>query len=63
VGFADLDAVDLSVKPTNPTVLVSQADAEFSLTADKTRIVYTYSTGGPNGAASAQSGLWVMPVP
>jgi hypothetical protein len=53
---ADLKSVDVSAPV--PTLLVSQADANFFLSPDKTKIIYTwtYETG-------SQAGLWVLPAP
>jgi hypothetical protein len=61
-GLADLTEVDLSVASPAPKTLVSQADANFFLTTDKTKIVYSFSTGG-GAQPTAMSGLWAMPVP
>jgi hypothetical protein len=61
-GVADLHEIDLSASPPADKTLVTQADANFFLTADKSTIVYSFSTGG-GGSPTAMSGLWAMPVP
>jgi len=61
-GTADLQEIDLSKGMSSVKTLVSQADANFYLTADKKTIVYSYSTGG-GGQPSVQAGLWAMPTP
>jgi hypothetical protein len=62
LGVADLMAIDLAATPPAAKTLVTQADANFFLTMDKSQIVYSFSTGG-GGQPTAMSGLWVMPVP
>jgi hypothetical protein len=61
-GTADLSEVDLSAAVPTAHPLVLRADANFFLTADRSTIVYSYSTGA-SGQPTAASGLWAMPVP
>jgi hypothetical protein len=57
----DLVAYDLSTTPPSSQLLVSDVDAEITLTADRTQIVYTYSAD-PD-PMSPYDGLWVMNAP
>jgi len=57
----DLIAYDLSTTPPSSRLLVSNVDADFTLTADRTQIVYTYS--GDTDPQSPYDGLWVMGAP
>ena len=66
-GQADIQYVDLS-KGMTPTTLVTQADYNFYLTKDKTKLVYSWHpTSGASGAsgeaAASQAGIWVWPLP
>jgi hypothetical protein len=61
-GTADLMEIDMSQPTPAGKTLVTAADANFFVTSDKMTIVYSYSNGG-TGRATAQSGLWAMPVP
>jgi hypothetical protein len=54
---ADIDAIDLSGAAT-AKLLVTQADAVFFLTADKTQVAYSWSY-----APGPLAGVWVMSVP
>jgi hypothetical protein len=56
-GGADLQSVDTSTT-TAPAVLVTAADQEFFLNAEKTAIVYVWSY-----EPGSSSGLWTLPVP
>jgi hypothetical protein len=56
-GTVDIAAADTS-QAASATVLVSQADAYFALSADKTKVVYTWSV-----TPGSSSGLWVLPAP
>jgi hypothetical protein len=62
LGIADLSEIDLSAAAPTAHTLVARADANFFLTADRSTIVYSYSTGA-GGQPTAASGLWAMPVP
>ncbi len=57
-GRADLEAVDTSAATPTVTKLVSQADAFFYLSADKSKVVYTWSY-----CAGSQAGLYVTSSP
>jgi hypothetical protein len=61
-GTADLTEIDMSQSAPAGKVLVTSADANFYLSADKMTIAYSYSTGTA-GMATSMSGLWAMPVP
>jgi hypothetical protein len=54
---ADLQAVDTSTTAA-PTVLVTQADPNFSVNSEKTLIVYTWSY-----TPGASAGLWTLAAP
>ncbi len=54
---ADLKAVDVSTTAA-PTLLVTQADPNFTLNTAKTLIVYTWSY-----TPGASAGLWTLPAP
>jgi hypothetical protein len=63
-GQADIEYVDLS-KGTTPTLLVTQADYNFYLTKDKSKLVYSWhptATDADAGAPSA-AGVWIWPLP
>jgi hypothetical protein len=57
-GRADLEAVDTSAATPTVTKLVSQADAYFYLSADKSKIVYSWSY-----CTNSQAGLYVTSSP
>ncbi|MGH7296660.1 MAG: hypothetical protein ACRELB_17105, partial [Polyangiaceae bacterium] len=56
-GTADLLAVDTAGSGA-PTLLVTQADAFYYLTAAKDKVVYSWSY-----LPNSWSGIWVLPVP
>ena len=56
-GTADLMAVDTAGSAA-PTLLVTQADAYFFLTAAKDKVVYSWSY-----LPNSMSGIWVLPTP
>jgi hypothetical protein len=56
-GTADIHGQDLSQSAPS-TLLVTQADALFFLSPDKTHLVYSWSY-----APGPLAGVWVMPVP
>ncbi|HTQ41880.1 MAG TPA: hypothetical protein VMI75_03915 [Polyangiaceae bacterium] len=56
-GAADIESTDLSTTAM-PTTLVSQADANFFLTADKGTIVYSWSA-----CPGAKDGIYTLPAP
>jgi len=56
-GVADLEAVDTS-RGVEPAILVGGADAQFYVSADATKIVYSWSF-----TPGVSSGLWVLPAP
>jgi hypothetical protein len=56
-GAADIESVDLSATAT-PTTIVSQADANFFLTADKSTIVYSWSA-----CPGAKDGIYTLAAP
>jgi hypothetical protein len=58
-GYADIEAVDLSATPLAPTTVVSHADANYFLTADKTKLIYSFSSCPNAGAA----GIYVIAAP
>jgi hypothetical protein len=62
-GTADIQYLDLAQGMT-PTTLVTQADYNFYLTLDKTKLVYSWhpTTSGPDAGAS-KAGVWVWPLP
>jgi hypothetical protein len=57
-GYADIQAQDLSTTAA-PTTVVSHADANYYLTADKTKLIYSFSACTNLGAA----GIYVIPAP
>jgi hypothetical protein len=56
-GAADIEAVDLA-GTAMPTTLVSQADANFFVTADKSTIVYSWSA-----CPGAKDGIYTVAAP
>jgi hypothetical protein len=62
-GQADIQYVDLS-KGMTPTTVVTQADYNFYLTKDKSKLVYSWHpTANSGGDAGALAGIWVWPLP
>jgi hypothetical protein len=59
-GTADIQYLDLA-KTMTPSTLVTQADYNFYLTKDKTKLVYSWHPTGTMGASKA--GVWVWPLP
>jgi hypothetical protein len=57
-GAADIESIDLASGTTTPTTLVSQADANFFLTADKKTIVYSWSA-----CPGAKDGIYTLAAP
>lgn len=56
-GSADVEWLD-TTKATPPTVLVSQADANFYVTADMKTLVYSWSY-----LKGSSGGVWTLPLP
>jgi hypothetical protein len=56
-GTADIEWLD-TTNGAAPTVLVSQADANFFVTADHATVVYSWSYLHGQGG-----GIWSLPVP
>jgi hypothetical protein len=57
-GTADIESVDTSGSAA-PTLLVSQADAFYFMTAAKDKIVYSWSYV----SGDTRDGIWVLPAP
>jgi hypothetical protein len=62
VGTADLEYVDLS-KGTTPTTIATQADYNFYVTKDKSKIVYTWHPASQASGMGSQAGIWVWALP
>jgi hypothetical protein len=58
-GYADIESLDLGTAGAKPTTLVSEADANYWLTADKKTLVYSFSACPTMGTP----GVYTMPVP
>ncbi|MFI5288544.1 MAG: hypothetical protein ACHQ17_02795 [Polyangia bacterium] len=56
-GRADLRMIDLSQATSTPVLIATQADELFSLSAERDKVVYTFSE------AADKAGLYVAPVP
>jgi hypothetical protein len=62
-GTADIQYVDLATSMT-PTTLVTQADYNFYITRDKTKLVYSWHpTSVAADAGASKAGVWVWPLP
>jgi len=58
-GYADIESVDLSASPLAPTTVVSHADANYFLSADRTKLIYSFSSCPNLGTA----GIYVIAAP
>jgi hypothetical protein len=56
-GTADIESLD-TTSAAAPTVLVSQADANFFVTADQKTLVYSWSF-----LSGKSAGIWTLPLP
>jgi hypothetical protein len=56
-GVADIEWVD-TTQSVAPTLLVSQADANFFTTIDRTQLVYSWSY-----LADSKAGIWTLAIP
>ncbi len=65
-GQADIEYVDLSTGTTAKTI-VTQADYNFYLTKDKSKLVYSWHPTMKGGlaadAGASKAGIWVWPLP
>ena len=57
-GYADIQAQDLSTTAAASTI-VSHADANYYLTADRTKLIYSFSACPSAGTP----GIYVIPAP
>jgi hypothetical protein len=58
-GTADIDSIDLSTSTTAATTVVSEADANYFLSADRSTLIYSFSAC----PTKATAGIYTMPVP
>lgn len=57
-GYGDIKSIDLSASGAMPTTLVSSADANFFVTADKKNVVYSWSA-----CPGAKDGIYTVAAP